>query len=423
MSAKRILVLGGGTAGTMTANRLRRQLDTDEAEICVVDRDDRHIYQPGLLFVPFGMADPGKLVRSRRRQLRAGIDFVESEVDAVQLDEAAVTLADGSVRPYDVLVVASGVELQPEETEGLRLVGDGAHLLRARARDRPSRGFAAFRRRPPRRRHRRHADQVPGRAHRALVPGRLVAERAWPPRAHRAHPRDAARRLLHQADRLEAPRPTCSRRSRSGSRSSSAQARWTARVDGSSPTTAASSASICSWPCRSTAARPTSPARPASATRSASCPTDPHTLQAHARPNVFALGDATDLPTSKAGSGAHFQSELLERQRPPLPRWPRARRRLRRPRQLLRRDRPLQGAADRLQLRPGARAGALPGPGRSAAPPRVAARPPRQARLRAPLLARAPPGPPPARDPPSDAASRQANPRRRRGRKGRCTTT
>ena len=53
-----IVILGGGTGGTMTANRLRRRFDDDEADIHVVDRDDVHVYQPGLLFVPFGLAEP-----------------------------------------------------------------------------------------------------------------------------------------------------------------------------------------------------------------------------------------------------------------------------------------------------------------------------------------------------------------------------
>ena len=65
---RRIVILGGGTGGTLTANRLRRRHAPDEVEIHVVDRDDRHVYQPGLLFVPFGLADPAKLVRSRRAQ-------------------------------------------------------------------------------------------------------------------------------------------------------------------------------------------------------------------------------------------------------------------------------------------------------------------------------------------------------------------
>jgi sulfide:quinone oxidoreductase len=56
VSRKRIVILGGGTGGTRVANRLRRRFSPDEAEIHVVDRDDRHLYQPGLLFVPFGSA-------------------------------------------------------------------------------------------------------------------------------------------------------------------------------------------------------------------------------------------------------------------------------------------------------------------------------------------------------------------------------
>src|SRR5437773_7621236 len=119
MSRQRIVVLGGGTGGTMTANRLRRRFDADEAEIHVVDRDDCHVYQPGLLFVPFGLADAEEIVRPRSRQLHRGIDFHLSPVDAVVLGEQEVELADGTRLPYDVLIVATGAELQPEETEGL----------------------------------------------------------------------------------------------------------------------------------------------------------------------------------------------------------------------------------------------------------------------------------------------------------------
>jgi sulfide:quinone oxidoreductase len=118
VAKKRMVILGGGTGGTMTANRLRRRFDADEAEIQVVDRDDKHVYQPGLLFVPFGLAQLEEIVRPRRRQLRDGIAFHQNEVDSVATDRDEVVLDDGSVLAYDVLVVASGVRLQPEETEG-----------------------------------------------------------------------------------------------------------------------------------------------------------------------------------------------------------------------------------------------------------------------------------------------------------------
>ena len=116
---KQIVILGGGTGGTMVANRLRRQLDADYADIHVVDRDDRHVYQPGLLFVPFGLATIDEIVRPRRRQLHAGIEFHEDEVEAVSVERQDVRLTSGGLLPYDVLVVSSGARLQPEETEGL----------------------------------------------------------------------------------------------------------------------------------------------------------------------------------------------------------------------------------------------------------------------------------------------------------------
>src|SRR5712691_7752675 len=97
MAKKQIVILGGGTGGTMTANRLRRRFDLDEAEIHVVDRDDRHVYQPGLLFVPFGLAQIEEIVRPRRHQLRSGIVFHENEVESVWVERDEVLLGDGTV--------------------------------------------------------------------------------------------------------------------------------------------------------------------------------------------------------------------------------------------------------------------------------------------------------------------------------------
>ncbi len=118
VSMKTIVILGAGTGGTLVANRLRRELPADVSIICV-DRDDRHLYQPGLLFVPFGMAQPEDIVRSRRAQLHEGIDFRLSDIDHVEIDSNAVVLATGETLTYDVLVVASGAVLSPEETQGL----------------------------------------------------------------------------------------------------------------------------------------------------------------------------------------------------------------------------------------------------------------------------------------------------------------
>ncbi|GGL16602.1 type III sulfide quinone reductase, selenoprotein subtype [Streptomyces flaveus] len=116
---KRIVILGSGTAGTLTANRLRRLYGESECRITVVDQNDDHVYQPGLLFVPFGLAQPHTLVRSRPRQLHDGIAYQRAEIDRVDLDAQKAHLGGGSSLDYDVLVVATGATLLPEETEGL----------------------------------------------------------------------------------------------------------------------------------------------------------------------------------------------------------------------------------------------------------------------------------------------------------------
>jgi len=115
---QRVVILGGGTAGTLTANRLQREIG-GQAAITVVDRDNDHWYQPGLLFVPFGRARPGKIVRPRARQLLPGIGYRQTPVEHVDVAGRRVHLENDAVLPYDVLVVATGAALLPGETEGL----------------------------------------------------------------------------------------------------------------------------------------------------------------------------------------------------------------------------------------------------------------------------------------------------------------
>jgi sulfide:quinone oxidoreductase len=92
----RIVVLGGGTGGTLTANRLRRHYRPEEAEITVVDQDDRHVYQPGLLFVPFGLTHSEDIVRPRARQLHAGVGFPQVQ-DVITVGEFYELAAGGQI--------------------------------------------------------------------------------------------------------------------------------------------------------------------------------------------------------------------------------------------------------------------------------------------------------------------------------------
>ena len=117
--ARRIVILGGGTGGTLVANRLRRPLPVARPTITVVDQDDRHVYQPGLLFVPFGLAHPDEIVRPRGRQLHRGIDYRQTaHRPRRHRRPARCTSTDGTCLDYDVLVVATGAVLRPRRPRG-----------------------------------------------------------------------------------------------------------------------------------------------------------------------------------------------------------------------------------------------------------------------------------------------------------------
>src|SRR6476646_2179693 len=116
---RRLVILGGGTAGTMIANKLRHRLDRKEVTITVVDRVDEHHYQPGYLFVPFGGYSHEQVVRSRHAFLPDGVDFVVAAVDKVEPAENVVLLEGGRRLPYDQLVIATGTAPRPDQTPGM----------------------------------------------------------------------------------------------------------------------------------------------------------------------------------------------------------------------------------------------------------------------------------------------------------------
>ncbi len=313
MSRVQIVILGGGTGGTMTANRLRRRLEPDEAEIHVVDRDNRHLYQPGLLFVPFGIADADEIVRPRERQLHRHVVFHETEVESVSLDRDEVVLADHTHLPYDVLIVATGSRLQPEETEGLTDAGwneraftfytpEGATAL-ADALERFEGGRLVV-----------NLVDMPIKCPVAPLEFAFLADWYLSERGIRgdtelvyATPLDAAFTKpvasQHLGSMLEQKHIGLVTEFNTG------------EVD-------AAKGVLTSYDGRSLDfdLLVTVPLHGGAAFLDRSpglgdalgfVPTGKQTLQATAKPNVFALGDATDLPTSKAGSVTHFEAEVL----------------------------------------------------------------------------------------------------------------
>ncbi|HVJ08465.1 MAG TPA: FAD/NAD(P)-binding oxidoreductase [Acidisarcina sp.] len=116
---RHLLILGGGTGGTIMANKLASVLDEQEWQITIVDSTETHYYQPGFLFVPFGTYQLRDTVKPRRQYLPAGVKLVISGIDHIEPDKNTVILEDHSILKYDYLILATGADIHPEQTEGL----------------------------------------------------------------------------------------------------------------------------------------------------------------------------------------------------------------------------------------------------------------------------------------------------------------
>ncbi|MDX2182867.1 MAG: FAD-dependent oxidoreductase [Gemmatimonadaceae bacterium] len=313
----RIVILGAGAAGTMTANRLSRRYATERRagtlQITVVDQDAAHLYQPGLLFLPFGRGTPESLVRDRRSQLPEGITYIQQGIEQVDTDTDTVRLHDGSTLSYDVLVVATGTRTLPGETEGLTDTGwnesafdfytlAGATALRDRlATFTKGRIVVTF-------------VEAPIKCPVAPLEFAFLADSHFRALGLRdsvdvtyVTPLDAAftkpiaaERLGHLLKEREITVVT---------------EFATGNVDGEAKV-------LRSWDGREVpydvlvivpvhgGAEFVSKS-PGLGDALGFVITDPHTLQAKVKANVFAIGDCTNLPTSKAGSVAHFEAEVL----------------------------------------------------------------------------------------------------------------
>lgn len=115
---KRLLVLGAGTAGTMVVNKLRPRLSKDEWSVTIVDQTKVHRYQPGYLFIPFGVYSPEEVTKPVAGLLSDGVELVSGEIDRVDPGSSKVYLVDGTELAYDQLVIATGVTPRPDQIPG-----------------------------------------------------------------------------------------------------------------------------------------------------------------------------------------------------------------------------------------------------------------------------------------------------------------
>jgi len=117
---KKILILGAGTAGTIMANKLRKTLDRSQWEITIVDKEKQHFYQPGFLFIPFGIYTRNDVIKPKSNFFPVGVNVIYSEIDKIETAKNSVILKEGKILNYDFLIIASGTNVHPEETPGLK---------------------------------------------------------------------------------------------------------------------------------------------------------------------------------------------------------------------------------------------------------------------------------------------------------------
>ncbi len=117
---KKLLILGAGTAGTMMLNKLNNALDKNEWQITIVDQHETHYYQPGFLFIPFGIYKRKDVIKPKRDFFPTEANVIVSEIEKIEPKENRVILKNNKVLSYDVLIIATGAQIKPEETEGLK---------------------------------------------------------------------------------------------------------------------------------------------------------------------------------------------------------------------------------------------------------------------------------------------------------------
>jgi sulfide:quinone oxidoreductase len=314
---KRIVILGAGTAGTIMANRLaklyRRELDDGSWRITLVDQDDRHVYQPGLLFLPFGGYTPEQIVKPRRPLIARTVQYIQAGIDRVEPDRDVVFLEGGSPLSYDALIIATGTRIAPEETEGMLGEGwrskvfdfytlEGASALRD-ALARFTGGRLAI-----------NVVDMPIKCPVAPLEFAFLADAYFTERGIRdkvdisyVTPLDSAftkptsaKTLTHLlADKGIALVTEFA----------------TGSVDGAAGRLVSYDERVVEFDLLVTVPLHTGQdyiGRSSGLGDSLKfVPTDPHTLQTKRKANIFALGDATDVPASKAGSVVHFEAEVL----------------------------------------------------------------------------------------------------------------
>ena len=310
--SKHLLILGGGTAGTMMANHLRRRLYKEDWRITVVDRSDKHLYQPGFLFMPFGIYQEKDIVRQTRDFIPAGVEFVQAEVEKISPESSSATLKDGHEIGYDLLIIATGCRTSPEETQGMLgpkwrdnihdfYTLDGARALRDKLATWPGGRLVV------------HINEMPIKCPVAPLEFSFLADTYF--REHGIRDKVSITYVTPLSGAFTKPKASKKLSHLLADKNIELVTEFAAeKIDQERNTLVCYDGREVPYDLLVTV--PTNMGDPAILRSGLGddlnfIATNKHTLQSVKHPNVFVIGDATNLPASKAGSVAHFESETL----------------------------------------------------------------------------------------------------------------
>lgn len=115
---RKIVILGSGAGGTIVANMLRKELVESEWQITIIDRKEQHHYQAGYLLIPFGIYSENDVIKPKKEFIPKGVDFVVDTIVKIDKEQRRVETATGQY-DYDWLIIATGCDIVPTEVEGM----------------------------------------------------------------------------------------------------------------------------------------------------------------------------------------------------------------------------------------------------------------------------------------------------------------
>ncbi|MFI1744866.1 type III sulfide quinone reductase, selenoprotein subtype [Thalassobellus sediminis] len=116
---KNLVILGAGTSGTMMANHLISKLPKKTWKITIIDQYKTHYYQPGFLFLPFDVYSTKQVKKNGQKFIPKGVNYIQEKIELILPEENKVKLKKGDVLDYDILIIATGTKIAPDETEGM----------------------------------------------------------------------------------------------------------------------------------------------------------------------------------------------------------------------------------------------------------------------------------------------------------------